>query len=147
MSLAEAKTLAALAVPVTCQLLLDKFVQVTGSAVMQALSWKPPCMHQCMCTQIVAVVSVGRLGPAELAAASLGASLANVTGETVLCCHARALGDVLHVHRMVCRQQLSDCLLLGPVHAGWPGLWGTQLQGVATRYSCSRDMTSQPHRW
>ena len=50
---AEAKYLASLAVPVACQLLLDKFVQ------------------------IVAVISVGRLGAAELAAASLGASLAS----------------------------------------------------------------------
>ena len=52
----EAKRLLRLAAPVICQFVLDKSVQVT------------------------AIVMVGHLGADQLAATSLGASLANVTG-------------------------------------------------------------------
>ena len=64
----EAKRLLRLAAPVICQFVLDKSVQVT------------------------AIVMVGHLGADQLAATSLGASLANVTGrDTVLCVWAAQL--------------------------------------------------------
>ena len=59
-----------LAAPVICQFVLDKSVQVT------------------------AIVMVGHLGPDQLAATSLGASLANVTGNSFLTAFASGLSTL-----------------------------------------------------
>ena len=59
-----------LAAPVICQFVLDKSVQVT------------------------AIVLVGHLGPDQLAATSLGASLANVTGNSFLTAFASGLSTL-----------------------------------------------------
>lgn len=51
MSLEEARTLAKLAVPVTCQLLLDKFVQARGLHIL-AVSWlRVSCVRAKACAR------------------------------------------------------------------------------------------------
>ena len=110
----EAKRLLRLAAPVICQFVLDKSVQVT------------------------AIIMVGHLGADQLAATSLGASLANVTGNSFLTAFASGLSTlcgqvrVLAAHLMykaALTEFHTSCNFHRRMELATMRLWGTGARG------------------